>query len=116
MSYKSDLQNNNTDLQGILDMILALGLVDTPAEPVEPAIITFTVAYTYGNVEYQAEEGMTWQQWCESSYNTAGFYVYANQSILFNNGGDFMVNYSGSGVMPSDTIVANATYDTSVAL
>lgn len=33
MSYKSDLQSNNTDLQMILDMILALGLVDAPATP-----------------------------------------------------------------------------------
>lgn len=30
MSYKSDLQGNNTDLQAILDMILALGLVTNP--------------------------------------------------------------------------------------
>ena len=33
MSYKNDLQNNNIDLQGILDMILALGLVDDPTYP-----------------------------------------------------------------------------------
>lgn len=30
MSYKTELQSNNTDLQSILDMILALGLVDKP--------------------------------------------------------------------------------------
>lgn len=33
MGYKSELQSNNTDLQSILDMILALGLVDAPATP-----------------------------------------------------------------------------------
>ena len=33
MSYKTELKSNNTDLQNILDMILALGLVDAPAVP-----------------------------------------------------------------------------------
>ena len=33
MGYKTELQSNNTDLQKILDMILALGLVDAPATP-----------------------------------------------------------------------------------
>lgn len=33
MSYKTELSSNNTDLQTILEMILALGLVDKPAEP-----------------------------------------------------------------------------------
>ena len=33
MGYKTELQSNNIDLQSILDMILALGLVDAPATP-----------------------------------------------------------------------------------
>lgn len=33
MSYKTELQSNNTDLQSILDMILALGSGDAPATP-----------------------------------------------------------------------------------
>ena len=32
MSYKTELQGNNTDLQAILDMILALGLVSKPLD------------------------------------------------------------------------------------
>ena len=32
-------------------------------------LITFTIAGT----SYQAEEGMTWEQWVNSSYNTDGF-------------------------------------------
>lgn len=40
-------------------------------EAVTPTIITFTI----GSASYQAEEGMTWEQWCSSSYNTAGYYV-----------------------------------------
>ncbi len=34
-------------------------------------LITFTV----DGVTYQAEEGMTWAEWCESEYNTNSFYV-----------------------------------------
>lgn len=35
------------------------------------ATITFTVAGT----EFQAEEGMTWAEWCDSAYNTHGAYI-----------------------------------------
>lgn len=41
----------------------------------ETNIITFTVDGT----EYQAEEGMTWAKWCDSSYNTDGFFVLNNK-------------------------------------
>ena len=34
-------------------------------------IITFTI----DGVEYEAEEGMTWGEWCDSEYNTDGFYM-----------------------------------------
>ena len=37
----------------------------------ESALITFTI----NNVEYQAEEGMTWSDWCASTYNTDGYYI-----------------------------------------
>ena len=37
----------------------------------ENGTITFTVAGT----EFQAEEGMTWAEWCESDYNTHGAYI-----------------------------------------
>ena len=32
-------------------------------------LLTFTV----DGIEYQTEEGMTWKEWCNSEYNTAGF-------------------------------------------
>jgi hypothetical protein len=35
----------------------------------EDNLITFTV----DGIEYQAEEGMTWKEWANSSYNTGGF-------------------------------------------
>jgi len=30
------------------------------------------VSFTIDDVAYQAEEGMTWRQWCDSEYNTSG--------------------------------------------
>lgn len=37
-------------------------------------LITFTV----GGVKYEAEENMTWEEWCNSEYNTDGFYISNN--------------------------------------
>lgn len=34
------------------------------------SLITFTI----GGTSYQAEAGMTWAEWCESDYNTDGYY------------------------------------------
>lgn len=48
-------------------------------------IITFTI----NNTEYQAEEGMTWQEWVESEYNVDGEY-----SISFPEDGNYRI-YSG---------------------
>lgn len=47
---------------------VSIGTVDaTPT----PTLISFTIDGT----TYQAEEGMTWEQWVASSYNTGGFYI-----------------------------------------
>jgi hypothetical protein len=45
------------------------GLKFKPKEKSAPVLITFTV----NGIEYQSEEGMTWKEWCNSEYNTAGF-------------------------------------------
>jgi hypothetical protein len=37
--------------------------------------------YTTALTEYQAEEGMTWAEWCDSQYNTDGEF-YINHSLL----------------------------------
>ena len=69
-----------------------------------PALISFTISSN----SYQAEEGMTWTQWCESDYNTDGFfddgytivaptYVYA-------------VAYNNATISSSATIVDDRAY------
>ena len=40
-------------------------------EPTEPNLISFIIRDT----EYQAEEGMTWAEWIDSSYNTSTCFV-----------------------------------------
>lgn len=45
-------------------------LFDYGAQP-QVNLITFH----YGGSEYQAEEGMTWEEWVNSDYNTAGLKV-----------------------------------------
>lgn len=61
-------------------------------------IIIFTVNGTY----YQAEQGMTWQEWCDSEYNTRGFWCSGNiiraPGILI------------QGQIPSDVICNGCTY------
>lgn len=33
------------------------------------------ISFTIDGTEYQAESGMTWAEWCESDYNTGGWYT-----------------------------------------
>lgn len=37
--------------------------------------VTNLISFTIAGTSYQAEEGMTWRQWVESSYNTDGFII-----------------------------------------
>lgn len=94
------------------------------------SLITFTIK----GVEYQAEEGMTWRDWCTSDYNTASFYVTEDNSFgvgsgseykftsefitdgsgggwtnigIFKQDKDLVDNYSES---PEDVIIANYPY------
>lgn len=60
---------------------------------------------------YQAEEGMTWQNWVGSSYNVDGFTVY-NRYILTSSG---VVKANRIEVSPEDVVVANFVYTVSAA-
>lgn len=70
-------------------------------------LITFTIAGT----PYQAENGMTWSEWVNSSYNTLGL---VNAGHEINNDGT--TNYKNlkytdtTIVNPSDTIIVNYAY------
>lgn len=78
------------------------------------SLIEFTIAGT----SYFAENGMTWQDWVDSRYNTGGFYVKSNSG----GGSDFISNgsirvgildenkISDYYVTPEQVILANEPY------
>lgn len=70
------------------------------------SLISFNVYYAGKKNEYTAEEGMTWGQWVESSYNFEGVIVTANGKILF-------YSYLVNDVTKDDEIISNYTYNTS---
>lgn len=70
-------------------------------------LINFTIAGT----SYQAEDGMTWEQWCNSDYNIDGYKVTFYNSITDDSGSLFVI-YSGSQVSSSDVIVDSKIYGT----
>ena len=68
-------------------------------------LITFTISGT----EYQAEEGMTWNEWLESSFNTGEWYAYSNMVI---SDGVRVGEYSYIDyVSPSDEIINATSYN-----
>ena len=81
----------------------------TPVLYVEPALITFTI----NGIEYQAEEGMTWSEWVESSYNTGSnlFYKSGSTAYIKDMMYEWCVCYDSAKVVATDVIIAGAAYD-----
>lgn len=69
-----------------------------------PYIINFTINGT----SYYAKNGMTWQKWIESEYNTGGYYI-RNNYVCFPDGSN--VTASGTGMLnKTSSIVAGYAY------
>lgn len=66
------------------------GNTDSGSSPGES--ITFTIEGT----EYQAVEGMTWEEWINSEYNTDGYYI--NESYVYNGEKYVWCENDGSGM------------------
>ena len=76
-------------------------------EGVAPSsVISFTVhnTATYLDTVYNAESGMTWTEWCDSSYNTDGYRILYG-SVVYSDGTKTIQNQS-----PSDEIIGWTTY------
>lgn len=71
-------------------------------------LISFSIAGT----SYQAEEGMTWAEWCESSYNTGSVSIEETSggSYVFV-GSNYLQDAAGNYVLPSDVIQEGAAYE-----
>lgn len=72
---------------------------------------TGLIAFTVEEVEYQAYNGMTWEEFVYGEYNTSGIYVVDNQVYL---NGDRLGCIGSDGystlVYPSDIIYHNYEY------
>lgn len=65
---------------------------------------TQLITFTLGMMSYQAEEGMTWVEWVDSSYNNPNFYI-ADSRVVTSGGGKLL------GVIATDKIIANHVYE-----
>ena len=74
-------------------------------------LISFSIAGT----TYQAEDGMTWAQWCDSAYNTDVYVANNNNDSVQVSGTAGFVDYNGSLVSLRDTIVADREYTVAVS-
>ena len=72
-----------------------------------------TITFDIDGTIQQAEEGMTWADWCESSYNTDG-YVTGMFSKVYNNTGHLVCHKAGLGigdeVSADEAIMADCSY------
>ncbi len=68
------------------------------------------ISFTVDNVQFQAESGMTWADWCSSDYNT-GEWVAEYGSVHYLAGRyDYFVQLNGTNVKPTDAIINGTTY------
>ena len=85
-----------------------------------PQEITFTVKHEMEPVEYTALDGMTWEEFCNSEYNSGG--DWGSGTVFFEVAGDeISLSSSGMGlnnlvlndntfVKPTDTIINGGAY------
>lgn len=57
-------------------VILAITGQNNSKEPVD------TISFSIDGVEYNAEPGMTWGEWVDSDYNSAGFFPHPRKDAL----------------------------------
>lgn len=71
-----------------------------------------TISFTIGSATYQAEEGMTWTEWVNSSYNIISAYIYGSEVAV---GVETRMSYIGVVIcgfsqLANQTINANQNY------
>lgn len=67
------------------------------------------ITFYYSGSPYSAEEGMTWEQWCNSTYNSTTLKI--SNGVLTVNGVYPVYNSSGMSVYGTDVIIENEYYD-----
>lgn len=72
----------------------------------ENNLITFTV----GSNSFEAEDGMTWSEWCDSEYNTDRYSVQGSTVRIGSSAYHNYITLNTVRVKPTDTIVDSAAY------
>lgn len=70
----------------------------------------YFVFFDSTNIPYVAENGMTWNEWCGSEYNSFGGYTQfaiSGDTVTYYGSA---VKYNGTNVKPTDTIIDGAIY------
>ena len=67
---------------------------------------TISIVFYCNGAEYQAEFGMTWAEYCDSGYNTTGFYIDGN--FVYDEFGRLItLDMDGDEYATSDTVIEN---------
>lgn len=95
-----------TELANVVDQTKRLV---NGGEYVRPVVI---ISFTIGKTSLQAEEGMTWAEWCGSDYDTTtnNYAVASNGYVNLGGGAMWLITAEGSHVKGSDTVIAGHTY------
>lgn len=67
------------------------------------------ITFYINGTQYKAEEGMTWENWVNSNYNTISAYIVYEESAAIRhdiNNETYVIN----STLPSDNIVENTAY------
>lgn len=80
---------------------------------------TKLISFTIDGISYQAEDGMTWYNWCNSNYNTSTWVCTSStQTKILHAGGSeenylaLKSGYKTTACITSDVIIANHAYGT----
>lgn len=73
---------------------------------VTPAVSV--ISFTIGSDTFQADEGMTWADWCNSGYNSDGYQILG--SMVYDSSATKAVKYNGVYVYSSEDIYEDASY------
>ena len=70
------------------------------------------ISFTIDGTSYQAEEGMTWGEWCESDYNTGSYYVNENLGgwVILSSTSWVIPNGSLDHIYGTDVIISDGEY------
>lgn len=80
-------------------------------EFINPKIVI--IEFSIDSTTYQAEEGMTWEEWLNSKYNTDVFYPDGYGYVSHPNGNYFVVTLNGIYEDITNAIIKNINYTTS---